>query len=124
VIVSQIRNSRTVFRLSSADIIDLKNSGVDENVIDFMINTATTVVGAAQNSQTVAAAAPPPVPVETVLVAPGPDYVWVGGEWVWNGRWVWMTGHWIVPPYSHAIWIGGGWQRGPRGYRRVPGYWR
>ena len=34
VIVSQIRNSRTVFHLSSADIIDLKNSGVDERVID------------------------------------------------------------------------------------------
>jgi outer membrane lipoprotein SlyB len=34
VIVSQIRNSHTIFHLSSADIIDLKNSGVDEKVID------------------------------------------------------------------------------------------
>jgi len=34
VIVSQIRNSRTVFQLSSADIIDLKNSGVGGRRMD------------------------------------------------------------------------------------------
>jgi hypothetical protein len=123
VIVSQIRNSRTVFHLSSADIIDLKNSGVDDKVIDFMINTPTSIAGAAPTSQTVVAGAPPPAPVETVVVAPGPDYVWVDGEWIWNGDWVWVTGHWIVPPYPHAVWIRGYWGRGPHGYRRVPGHW-
>ncbi len=124
VIVSQIRSSRTVFHLSSADIIDLKNSGVDERVIDFMINTPTTVAGATPASQTVVAAAPPPAPVETVVVAPGPGYVWVDGEWIWNGGWVWMAGHWIVPPYPHAVWVRGGWIRGPHGFRRAPGHWR
>jgi hypothetical protein len=39
VIISQIRNSRTVYRLSAADILDLKDSSVSEKVIDFMINT-------------------------------------------------------------------------------------
>ena len=39
VIISQIRNSRTVYRLSSAEIIDLHDSGVSQRVIDFMINT-------------------------------------------------------------------------------------
>lgn len=39
VIVSQIRNSRVVYRLTTAEIIDLKDSGVSEKVIDFMINT-------------------------------------------------------------------------------------
>ena len=39
VIMSQIRNSRTVYRLSTAEIIDLKDSGVSQRVIDFMINT-------------------------------------------------------------------------------------
>ena len=124
VIISQIRNSRTVFHLSSADIIDLKNSGVDENVIDFMINTSTSMAGVAQASQAFVAETPPPAPVETTVVAPGPGYVWVGGEWVWNGGWVWMAGHWMVPPYPHAIWIHGGWERGPHGYRRVLGHWR
>ena len=124
VIISQIRNSRTVFHLSSADIIDLKNSAVDENVIDFMINMATSMAGVAQTGQTVVAETPPPAPVETMVVAPGPGYVWVGGEWIWNGGWVWLAGHWILPPYAHAIWIYGGWERGPHGFRRVPGHWR
>ncbi len=39
VIISQIRNSRTVYRLSSAEIIELHESGVSQKVIDFMINT-------------------------------------------------------------------------------------
>ena len=39
VILSQIRNSQSVFHLTTAEIIDLKNSGVSEKVIDFMINT-------------------------------------------------------------------------------------
>ena len=39
VIISQIRNSRTVYRLSASDILDLKDAGVSEKVIDFMINT-------------------------------------------------------------------------------------
>src|SRR5580698_2029914 len=39
VILSQIRNSRTVYHLSAAEILDLKDAGVSEKVIDFMINT-------------------------------------------------------------------------------------
>ena len=39
VILSQIRNSHTVYRLSAAEILDLKDAGVSEKVIDFMINT-------------------------------------------------------------------------------------
>lgn len=39
IIISQIRNSHTVYRLSTAEIIDLKDSGVSPRVIDFMINT-------------------------------------------------------------------------------------
>jgi uncharacterized protein YcfJ len=39
VIISQIRNSRVVYRLTTAEIIDLKDSGVSQKVIDFMINT-------------------------------------------------------------------------------------
>ena len=39
VILSQIRNSHTVYHLSAAEILDLKDAGVSEKVIDFMINT-------------------------------------------------------------------------------------
>jgi hypothetical protein len=30
-----------MYRLTTAEIIDLKNSGVSEKIIDFMINTAS-----------------------------------------------------------------------------------
>ncbi|MCX7887016.1 MAG: glycine zipper domain-containing protein [Verrucomicrobiae bacterium] len=45
VIISQIRNSRTVYRLTTAEIIDLKESGVSQKVIDFMINTPSLYPG-------------------------------------------------------------------------------
>ncbi|MCG3149016.1 MAG: hypothetical protein PCFJNLEI_02468 [Verrucomicrobiae bacterium] len=40
VIISQIRSSRTVFHLKTDEIIELRDSGVSEDVIKFMINTA------------------------------------------------------------------------------------
>jgi outer membrane lipoprotein SlyB len=130
VIISQIRNSRTVYHLSSADIIDLHNSGVSDKVVDFMINTPSMLGGNAgiapgpQASTVVVSEPPPAVPVETVIVAPGPGYVWVGGEWAWNGGWYWVSGRWCLPPYPHAIWVGGSWGRGPHGWHRYSGHWR
>jgi hypothetical protein len=41
VIISQIRNSHAVYHFTAAEIIDLKQSGVSEKVIDEMINTAS-----------------------------------------------------------------------------------
>ena len=126
-IISQIRASRTVYHLSAADIIDLRNSGVSENVVNFMINTPGAIGGnvdvapasAADVSQT-----PPPAPVDTVIAAPGPGYVWIDGEWIWNGRWVWVTGHWGYPPYLGAIWVRGNWWHNYYGWHRAPGHWR
>jgi hypothetical protein len=129
VIISQIRNSRTVYHLSAADIIDLRDAGVSNPVIDFMINTpgsigATSGAYAPQARTVVVAEPPPPAPVDTVVVAPGPDYVWIGGEWVWNGGWFWVGGHWGYPPYPHAVWVRGYWGRGSHGWSRAPGHWR
>jgi hypothetical protein len=39
VIISQIRASHTVYHLSAAEILDLKDNSVSEKIIDFMINT-------------------------------------------------------------------------------------
>jgi outer membrane lipoprotein SlyB len=126
VIISQIRNSRTVYHLSAADIIDLRDAGVSNRVIDFMINTPGIygATPAPQANTVFVDQPPPPVPVETVVVAPGPDYVWIDGEWVWNGRWFWVGGHWGYPPYPHAVWVRGYWGRGPHGWSRSPGHWR
>lgn len=125
VIISQIRNSHTVYHLSASDIIDLHNAGVSGNVINFMINTPSLAAdGAAAETTTVVAQAPPPPPPQSVLLAPGPGYVWISGEWIWNGRWVWRAGYWCYPPYPRAVWVRGYWARGPHGWYRRGGYWR
>ena len=103
VILSQIRNSHAAYRLSTADILDLKDSGVSEKVIDFMINTASgspvappparaPVAPPAVSSpppppplvEAVEGSEPPPPIVEQVIVSPGPEYVWISGYWVWH----------------------------------------
>jgi hypothetical protein len=115
VIINQINSTHAVYHLDTDAILSLKNAGVSQNVIAYMINTSTTVVNQA----------PPPPPADTVVVAPGPDYVWTGGEWVWNGAtWVWLGGRWVVPPHPHAYWVEARWVRGPRGWYRVSGHWR
>lgn len=126
VIISQISNSHTVFHLSSADIIDLRDSGVPDKVIDYMINTASMAAAApAPAPGPVVDVAPPPAPVETVVVAPGPDYVWVGGEYVWDGGgWVWVGGHWMLPPHPHAVWVVGRSWHDRYGWHHERGYWR
>src|ERR1700733_2795708 len=44
---------------------------------------------------------PPPVQAEVIPVAPGPAYVWVGGEYAWGaGGWYWAPGHWRARPYG------------------------
>jgi outer membrane lipoprotein SlyB len=124
VIISQIRNSHTVYHLSAGDIIDLRDAGVSNRVIDFMINTPATAGAAPQTSTLYVAQPPPPPPVETIVVTPGPGYVWIGGEWVWNGGWVWVAGHWGYPPHPHAVWVRGYWYQGPHGWYRAAGRWR
>ncbi len=120
VIISQIRATHSTYRLSSADIIDLNNARVSQKVIDFMVNT-----GGTPTTQTVyVEQAPPPLQVETVYVSPGPGYVWVAGEWEWQGRWVWVGGHWVYPPRPGVVWVGGVWVHGPHGYYRHHGHWR
>src|SRR5262249_44674472 len=51
VILSQIRNTHSAFHLSTAEILDLKDAGVSQKVIDFMINSPS-VVGSAPSDYT------------------------------------------------------------------------
>ena len=89
-IISQIRSSATVYHLGTADIILLKNSGVSEKVIDYMINTPST-------------ATPPAAGVTTVVVDPGPACVVAP----------------VVYPYPYWGWGWyGGYYGGPRHYWR------
>jgi hypothetical protein len=129
VIIAQVRNSHTVFHLTASDIIDLKNSGVSEQVIDFLISTPNSIAGSTPvpepSTPSATAQTPPPAPPpETAPPAPSPDYTWVDGDWVWNGGWVWVGGHWVLPPFPHAVWSHGLWLRGWGGFRHRPGRWR
>ncbi|MGN6526851.1 MAG: hypothetical protein ACTHL8_10710 [Burkholderiaceae bacterium] len=67
--------------------------------------------------------APPPMLVEDVPPQPGPDYVWTGGYWGWQGRWIWCAGRWSHPPRHHYHWQEPYYEH--RGDRVVfvPGYW-
>jgi len=118
VILSQIRNSHSGYQLSTADIIDLKEAGVSNKIIDFMINTPPSAPTAVTATNV-----PPPPPMivtEQVVASPGSDYVWRAGYWSWNGiSWVWIPGVWVLPPAPSAIWIGGYW----RGGIWYGGYW-
>jgi hypothetical protein len=129
IIISQLRASRSVYRLSPADIIELRDAGVGNPVIDFMINSgnsahSTQIRPAAQPEVVYVQQAPPPPRVEVIGVAPHPGYAWVGGDWGWNGGWAWSSGRWCAPPPGHSVWISGSWSRHPRGWCHSPGYWR
>jgi hypothetical protein len=128
VIIAQVRNSRTVYHLTADAIIDLKNSGVSNQVIDFLITTPSSIAGSTpvpepQTNYPGSQTPPPPPPAETQPPAPGPEYVWVGGDWVWNGGWVWVGGHWAYPPFPGAVWFHGGWAHGWGRFHRMRGYW-
>ncbi len=74
--------------------------------------------------------APPPMPVapqvqEVVVAAPSSEAVWVPGYWSYRGRgYVWVSGHWEMPPPHHRSYVVGHWER--RGHRTywVESYWR
>jgi surface antigen len=120
-IIVQIVNSHTVYHLSATDIIDLHDSGVSQKVIDFMINTPTSISPSA--TAVAVAQPPPPPPVEVIPPPPGPGYAWTDGEWVWNNGWYWSAGYYVPSPGPEFVWVAGYWGPGPHGYVRVGGHW-
>ncbi len=68
---------------------------------------------------------PPPPPIEeTVTVSPGPAFVWIGGAWVWHGRWVWERGHWDRPPRVGVVWVPHHYESRNGVYFFIRGGWR
>ena len=52
-------------------------------------------------------------------VRPGPDYIWIDGDWYWEGgTYVYHHGYWSRPRGTH-IWISGSWEQRNGGW-----YWR
>ena len=56
--------------------------------------------------------------------APGPDYIWISGDWVWaGGRYSWHEGHWDRRREGH-VWHDGGWESRRGGWAWHRGYWK
>jgi hypothetical protein len=71
----------------------------------------------------VAPQAPPPPIVETVVAAPAPGYLWIGGYWSWTGgRHVWTRGYWAAPRPGYR-WVPRQWVHGPGGWHQRGGQW-
>lgn len=104
-IISQIRNSRTVYHLRTADIVALKNAGTSNAVIDCMINTPAQIRSA--SAAVDAVPAPPPPRQERIAPPPGPGYVWVAGAWIRCGEgWRWRGGYWQRSGHRSDIYPG------------------
>lgn len=68
---------------------------------------------------------PPAEEVEVYGVAPGPDFIWVGGHHIWRGTgYTWQKGSWARPPRAGAHWEKGSWEHSDRGWRYREGSWR
>ena len=58
-------------------------------------------------------------------LAPGPNYIWVSGEWIpRHGRYVYRKGYWVRPRPGHYNYVEGHWQSRRRGWVWIPGHWR
>ncbi|MEO9021233.1 MAG: hypothetical protein ABI237_17415 [Ginsengibacter sp.] len=58
-------------------------------------------------------------------IAPGPNHVWVTGEWVKRGRgYIYRPGYWSRQRGGHMYYISGHWQSRRQGWTWIRGYWR
>ena len=81
--------------------------------------------GEVYGTHTYVAVPPPPPRVEVVEVAPGPQYVWIEGQWAWTGQnYVWETGRWLIPTDGHHGWHRGRWKHAQQGWYWEDGHWR
>ncbi len=67
--------------------------------------------------------APPPMLVETPAPLPFEGAVWVGGYWVWQGNWVWASGHWMAPPRPGYHWVHPYYEHRDGGVVFISGHW-
>lgn len=66
----------------------------------------------------------PEAVVVTRPAQPAPNYVWVEGEWYYNGgRYVQRPGTWVIP-HNNRTWVPGHWEQTRRGWYWKKGHWR
>jgi len=66
-------------------------------------------------------------PVDVLYVrppAPGPDFIWVSGDWMWTGNtYRWHEGHWDKRIEGRK-WREGGWEAKGTGWKWRKGHWQ
>jgi hypothetical protein len=68
---------------------------------------------------------PPPPPAEYVTAQPTPSAIWVAGYYGYDGyRYVWVAGHWEIPPQGYGVFVRPHWIYRGGQYFYVRGYWR
>jgi len=65
-----------------------------------------------------------PTPTYTRPMMPGDAYIWIEGEWFWNGNgYLWRNGYWSLPARGYR-WEPGRWTPRGHGYHWKAGRWR
>jgi hypothetical protein len=96
-------------------------------VVALASSTLLSSLPASADTRVYVRVAPPAAVVETRIVAPSPQHIWVAGYHRWDGRaYVWVPGAWVVPPAPHYHhWVAGHWaHHHQNGYYWVEGHWR
>ncbi len=66
----------------------------------------------------------PSAPYYQRPVSPGRNYVWVDGDWNWQGgRYTYRNGYWSRPR-GHHVWVTGNWEHRGNGYSWRRGRWK
>lgn len=64
------------------------------------------------------------IPLYNRPLSPGDGYIWIEGEWFWNGGdYAWRNGYW-ARPLPRYNWMPGDWKRRGDGWYWRPGNWR
>ncbi len=80
------------------------------------------ITGCGPSSVTVRTRPEPPYYARPM--APGPNYVWIDGEWIRSGRgYAYRHGYWMAPRPRYHAYISGHWERRRHGWYWVHGYW-
>jgi hypothetical protein len=57
--------------------------------------------------------------------APSSSHVWIAGQHTRRGgQWVWVSGHYSLPPRRDVVWVPGHWVGHLHGYVWISGAWR
>ena len=114
-IIQQIDGMHAVYELDAIAILELRDADFSDHLIACMIETATNLV---------VDQSPPTPLVESQVAAPGPDFIWIPGEWLRpGGVWQWDAGGWVLMPEPNAVWMPTRWKYEANGWHCVPGRW-